>query len=432
MSGIVGVVTDKQIHAANSIIYGAYALQHRGQINTGVALLEYHQLYVRKGSGQINALFPDNVSMNIPGDRGLAHVKYGEYAKYDVEQPIMPKEYKIDGMQCLISIDGNILNPDFSLHGLVKALHNNLAEAKAYLAKLQGAFAGIYLDPYKMIAFRDPLGLKPICAGKFVHGYIVASETCAIDACGADLIRPLENGEMLVIQNGKIEFHRYCALLPKKKCIFELVYTSRPDSHFDGLSVYQARSKMGQILYEECPTAADIVMGAPDSGLIAAVGYAEASKIPYKDGIIKNRYVGRTFLTTDENERKTDIFIKLNPIKEVLKNQRVILVDDSIVKGSTTKRTIRMLKNAGAKEVHVRISSPVLRFPCNLSMDTPRTEELIAYQRSVEEVRQIINADSLYYISMEGLKSACQGMDFCDHCFSGDYPIKEYEADLWE
>lgn len=431
MSGIVGVCTDKLVGAAHPIIYGTYALQHRGQVSIGVALLDYNQLFVRKGSGQINALFPDNISMNIPGDSGLGHVKYGEYLKYDIEQPIMPKEYKINGVNCLIALDGNILNKDFSLHKMVRALNASLQEGKEYLSKLQGAFSGIYLDPYKMIGFRDPVGLKPICAGKFNHGYMLASETCAIDSMGGELIRPLDNGEIVIVQNNEIEFHRYTEKVPKKKCIFELVYTSRPDSYFDGTSVYQARNRMGQILYEECPTEADIVMGAPDSGLIAAVGYAEASKIPYKDGIIKNRYVGRTFLTTDENERKTDIFIKLNPIKEVLKDKEIILVDDSIVKGSTTKRTIQMLKNAGCKKVHVRISSPILKHSCNLSMDTPDASELMAYNRDVEEIRKSINADSLYYISMKGLLKACGQDEFCDNCFTGNYPIEPYQEDLW-
>ncbi|NLJ94235.1 MAG: amidophosphoribosyltransferase [Clostridiaceae bacterium] len=431
MSGIVGVSTDKSVVAAHPIIYGVYALQHRGQVNTGVALLDNNQLVVRKGSGQINALFPDNISMNIPGDRGLGHVKYGEYLQYDIEQPILPKEYKINGTNCLITIDGNILNKDFSLHDLALALNSSLQTGKEYLSKLQGAFAGVYLDPYKMIGFRDPVGLKPLYAGKFDHGYILASETCAIDSTGADLIQSVDNGEMVVIQKDKIDFYRYTEKLPKKKCIFELVYISRPDSYFDGLSVYQARSQMGKILYEEYPTSADIVMGAPDSGLIAAVGYAEESKIPYKDGIIKNRYVGRTFLTTDESERKTDIFIKFNPIKEVLRDKEIVLVDDSIIKGSTIKRTIKMLRNAGAKKIHVRISSPILRFPCNLSMDIPNVNDLMAHQKDVEEIRQEINADSLYYLSMEGLLKACGQDDFCDHCFTNNYPIKPYEEGLW-
>lgn len=423
MSGIVGVTTDRYGNAAHYIIYGLYALQHRGQVNTGVVLLDSNQLVMKKGSGQINSLFPDNISMNLPGDRGLGHVKYGEYRKYDIEQPILPKEYDINGVNCMISLDGNILNPDFSLYKLTKALNSSLAEGKAYLSKLQGAFAGIYMDPYKMIGFRDPYGLKPICAGRLNEGYILASETCAIDSCGADLVRALDLGEMVVIQDKKIDFYKYSEQKTKKSCVFELVYIARPDSYLEDVSVYRARNRMGQKLFEEYPTDGDIVMGAPDSGLIAAIGYAEASQIPYKDGIIKNRYIGRTFLTTNEEERLKDIYIKLNPVKEVLRDQRIILIDDSIIKGSTSRRTVKMLREAGAKEVHVRISSPMYRYTCNLSMDVPQEEALMAHNKTCEQIRKEIGADSLYYLSYEGLLEACKGSEFCDHCITGNYPI---------
>ncbi|HHT24474.1 MAG TPA: amidophosphoribosyltransferase [Clostridiaceae bacterium] len=424
MSGIVGVTTERHGTAAHYLIYGLYALQHRGQVNTGVCLLDSNQLIIKKGSGQINSLFPDNISMNIPGDRGVGHVKYGEYRKYDIEQPILPKEYDINGTKCLLSLDGNILNPDFSLYNLAKALYSSLAEGKEYLNKLRGAFAGIYMDAYKMIGFRDQYGLKPLCVGKLNDGYIIASETCAIDSCRADFIRSLDIGEIVVVQGDKLNFHLYSKNTQRKSCIFELIYVARPDSYLDGLSVYKARNQMGRLLYEECPTEGDIVMGAPDSGLIAAIGYAEASRIPYKDGIIKNRYIGRTFLTTNEEERLTDIYIKLNPVKEVLKDKRIILIDDSIIKGSTSTRTVKMLREAGAKEVHVRISAPMYRYSCNLSMDVPDAEALMSYNRTCEEIREKIGADSLYYLSHEGLLEACGGdNNFCDHCITGNYPI---------
>ncbi len=425
MSGIVGVVTPGSQRASNLLLYGLYALQHRGQVNTGMAMLDYNKVVVKKGTGLINGVFPDDVPINLPGDRGLGHVKYGEYKNYDTHQPILPKEFTIRGVNCLISVDGNILNRDFNLYPLTLNLSGALVSAKSYLNTLHGAFAGVYLDRYKMIGFRDPLGLKPICVGKLDDGYVIASETCALDSTGATFIKDLEPGEMVVIKDNQVEFHQYNQRLQKKKCLFEYIYVARPDSYFDQVSIYNARSNMGRNLYHECPAEADIVMGAPDSGLIAAIGYAEASKIPYKDGIIKNRYIGRTFINPDDSTRTKDIFIKLNPIKEVLKDKRVVLVDDSIVRGSTSKRTIEMLKEAGAKEVHVRIAAPMVRHSCDLALDMPDSSKLVAHDRDAEEIRAYIGADSLHFLSLEGLKDACQGADYCDRCFTGVYPIQE-------
>lgn len=425
MSGIVGVVTPGSSVASNLLLYGLYALQHRGQVNTGMAMLDHNKLVVKKGTGLINGVFPDDIAINLPGDRGLGHVKYGEYKNFDTQQPILPKEFTIRGVNCLISVDGNILNRDFNLYPLTLNLSGALVSAKAFLNTLHGAFAGIYLDRYKMIGFRDPLGLKPICVGKLDEGYVIASETCALDSTGATFIKDLEPGEMVVIKDNQLEFHQYNKRLQKKKCLFEYIYVARPDSYFDQVSIYNARSNMGRNLYHEYPTEADIVMGAPDSGLIAAIGYAEASKIPYKDGIIKNRYIGRTFINPDDKTRTKDIFIKLNPIKEVLKGKRVVLVDDSIVRGSTSQRTIRMLKEAGAKEVHVRIAAPMVRHSCDLSLDMPDSSKLIAHDRDAEDICTWIGADSLRFLSLEGLKDACQGTDYCDRCFSGIYPIQE-------
>lgn len=425
MSGIVGVVSTDQQNVSNLILYGLYALQHRGQVNTGMALLDNNRLAVKKGSGLISDVFPDDISLDLPGDRGLGHVKYGEYKKYDVQQAILPKEYEIRGVRCLVSVDGNVLNEGFGLHQLTSHLSGPVESSAAFLNRLRGAFSGIYLDKYKMIGFLDQYGLKQLCVGKLDHGYIIASETCAIDSTGAMLIKCLDPGEMVVIRGNQLEFLHYDINTPKRRCLFEYVYIARPDSYIDGVSIYNARYAMGINLFHECPTEADIVMGAPDSGLIAALGFSEASNIPYKDGIIKNRYIGRTFINPDEKTRTKDIFIKLNPIKEVLKNKRVVLVDDSIVRGSTSRRTIRMLKEAGAKEVHVRVASPMVKHSCNLSMDLPDVEKLIAYNRDLDEIRDFIGADSLYYLSLEGLKNACRNVPFCDSCFTGDYPIKD-------
>ncbi|MDO4778323.1 MAG: amidophosphoribosyltransferase [Tissierellia bacterium] len=422
MSGIVGVVREKDLKASNLILYGLYALQHRGQANAGIGMIDGNEMVIKKGTGQVTSVFRDDVEFSLPGSRGIGHVKYGEYKDFDKEQPILPNQYEIKGQKCLIALDGNIHNSDFSIYEMTKSMTGSISGIKDYLKGLRGAFGGIYLDRYKMIGFRDPWGFKPICVGKIDDGFIIASETCAIDSCGGILIKMLEKGEMVVIKNGKAEFFKYHDM-PKKSCLFEMIYVSRPDSYMDSVSIYKSRNNMGKILFEENPTDADIVMGAPDSGLIAAIGYAEASKIPYKDGIIKNRYVGRTFITPDDDTRTKDIFIKLNPIKEVLKDKKVILVDDSIVRSSTIKRTVKMLKEAGAKEVHVRISAPMVKYTCNLSLDLPDKDSLIASKMDVEQIRERIGADSLYYISLEGLKRACEDMEVCDHCFTGNYPI---------
>lgn len=431
MSGIVGVIRDGEYSAANLILYGLYALQHRGQETAGIGMIEGNEIHVKKGTGIVSSIFRENVLSSLPGNRGLGHVKYGEYIDYDKRQPILPEEFKIRGQSCLLAVDGNILNKDFSLYEMARNLSGHLDGAKKYLSSLRGAFSGIYLDRYKMIAFRDQQGLKPICVGRLEDGYIFASETCAIDSCGATLVKMLEMGEMAVVKNQSIAFSKYEELEERKACLFEMIYISRPDSYMDNISIYKARHKIGQRLFYENPTEADIVMGAPDSGLVAAIGYAEASKIPYKDGIIKNRYVGRTFINSNDDMRIKDLFIKLNPIREVLKDKRVILVDDSIVRGSTSKRTIKMLKDAGAKEVHVRISSPPVRYTCNLSLDSPDQEKLIAHNKTIEELREYIGADSLYFLSLEGLKEASGDGGFCDHCFTGKYPIEvNYEINL--
>lgn len=424
MSGIVGVTRESQYSAANLLLYGLYALQHRGQETAGIGVLEGNEIHIKKGTGIVSSIFREDVLSSLPGNRGVGHVKYGEYLDYDFRQPILPEEFKIRGQSCLLALDGNVLNKDFSLFEMAKALSGSIEQTKEYLSKLKGSFAGIYLDRYKMVAFRDQVGLKPICVGRFEDGYIFASETCAIDSCGATLVKMLDKGEIAIARGGNLNFEMYSHLPDKKACLFEMIYISRPDSYMDSVSVYQARNKMGQELYYENPTDADIVMGAPDSGLVAAIGYAEASKIPYKDGIIKNRYVGRTFINSNDDSRTKDIFIKLNPIAEVLRGKRVILVDDSIVRGSTSRRTIKMLKDAGAEEVHVRISSPPVTETCNLSLDSPDKNKLIAHNMSIEELRDHIGADSLYFLSLEGLKKSCGDSGFCDHCFTGNYPIE--------
>ncbi len=425
MSGIVGVVLNQDDSVANLLLYGLYALQHRGQANSGMATINHNRIMIKKGTGQINEVFQRDLSDDLPGSRGLGHVKCGDYRKFEIDEYSVPQEFSHKGIDCLMVIDGVFTNKNHSLKTMAEKLMGKTINSKDYLKELSGAFAGIYLDRFKMVAFRDPLGLKPICIGKLDDGYIIASETCAIDSCKGTLIRMLKPGEVVIVKNNELEFFSYIDNPKSRACLFEYVYISRPDSYLNNISIYNTRHTMGKILYDEHKTKGDIVMGAPDSGLISAIGYAEASGIPYKDGIIKNRYIGRTFINPDDSLRTKDLFIKLNPIKEVLKNQRVILVDDSIVRGSTVKRTIKMLKEAGAKEVHVRIASPMVIKGCDLSYNIPDEESLIAHHMDLETIKNYIGADSLYFLSIKGLKKACGNIKCCDYCFSGNHPIRE-------
>src|SRR5690554_1727942 len=278
-----------------------------------------------------------------------------------------------------------------------------------------------------IVAARDPHGIKPLSIGKIGEDYIIASETCAFDTIGADFIRDVKPGEVVVVDKDGL---KTISDSPKKRslCIFELIYLARPDSIIDDRSVYLARFEAGKQLFRELDTKADIVIGAPDSGIVAAIGYAEASGIPYAEGIIKNRYIGRTFIEPTQEIREQGVRIKLNALKENIKGKSLILVDDSIVRGTTIKRTVEMLKNAGAKEVHVRISSPPVIHSCHLGVDTPSEEHLISSYMDIEEIRKEIGADSLYFISLEGLiKAAGEENGFCRGCFTGNYPVDKVE-----
>jgi len=280
-----------------------------------------------------------------------------------------------------------------------------------------------------LIAIRDSHGIRPLSIGKIGDDFIFSSETCAIECIGGEFIRDCEPGEIAIVDNNGF---RSEMLLSEKRalCIFELVYLARPDSYIDNRYVYSSRFNAGEILYAECPTKADIVIGAPDSGTVAAIGYAKRSKIPYTEGIIKNRYIGRTFIEPTQDIREEGVRIKLNPLTSNIKDKDLILVDDSIVRGTTIKRTVEMLRNAGAKSVHVRIASPPVKYSCFLGVDTPNEENLIANYLTVEEIRKAINADSLYFISLSGLVEAAGGNNgFCKGCFSGEYPIERSKGE---
>lgn len=444
MSGVIGVYSKENENVSSIIYYGLYALQHRGQISSGIAVNNNGFVDYVKDMGLVNEVFNNETINRLRGNIALGHVRYAASfeAKDKVNAQPLVVGYKKGALG--IVLDGSIVNfrklrdqmedmgsifqTDLDtevIANLIARYHKddfNEAIVRT-LEEVNGSYAMIAMTNDRMIAARDPHGIKPLSIGKLGDDYIFASETCAFDTIGAEFIRDVEPGEIVMVDNDGLStvssFSQKRAL-----CLFELVYLARPDSTIDDKSVYISRLEAGKQLYKELPTRADIVIGAPDSGIVAAIGYAEGSGIPYAEGIIKNRYVGRTFIEPSQAIREQGVRIKLNALKENIRGKSLILVDDSIVRGTTIKRTVEMLKNAGAKEVHVRISSPPVVHTCYLGVDTPSEENLISSKMNVDEIKEQIGADSLYFISLEGLVKVVGGENgFCKGCFNGDYPV---------
>lgn len=445
MSGVVGIYSKERNNVSQIIYYGLYALQHRGQISSGIAVNNNGFVDYFKDLGLVHEVFPKEVMERLRGNIAIGHVRYafeGEGKNITNAQPLVVG-YKRGALA--LAHDGSIVNfhklrdeledtgaifqSDLDtevIANLLAKYHKeelNDAVIKA-LDKIIGSYGLIMMTNDRIIGARDPHGIKPLSLGKIGDDYILASETCAFDTMGAEFIRDIEPGEIVVIDENGI---KTISNKPKKRhlCLFELIYFARPDSKVDGSSIYLSRIEAGRQLARESKVEADIVIGAPDSGIVAAIGYAEESKIPYAEGIIKNRYVGRTFIQPTDELREQGVKIKLNVLKENIEGKKIILVDDSIVRGTTIKRTVEMLRNAGAKEIHVKISSPPVTHSCHLGMDTPSENNLLAANMTVEEMNELIGADSLYYISLDGLLKAAGGENgFCKGCFTGRYPIE--------
>lgn len=445
MSGIVGIFSAEKNHVSPVIYYGLYALQHRGQVSTGMAVNNNGFIDYIKDLGLIHEVVSKESLERFRGNIAIGHVRYAAQfeAKNKVNAQPLVVGYRRGALA--IAMDGSIVNfrslrdemedsgsifqTDLDtevIAALIAKYHkDDLSEAMIKsLKEVRGSYAIVAMTSERMVAARDPHGIKPLSIGKLDGDYMIASESCAFDAVGADFVRDVEPGEIIVIDKDGLK-SIYKESAKRSLCIFELVYLARPDSIMDEKSVYMARFEVGKRLYREFPeTEADIVIGAPDSGIVAAIGYAEASGIPYAEGMIKNRYVGRTFIEPTQEIREQGVRIKLNPLKENIRGKRLVLVDDSIVRGTTMKRTVEMLKNAGAKEVHVRIASPPVMHSCHLGVDTPSEENLISSRMGISEVAEEIGADSLYFISLEGLVAATGGDNgFCKGCFSGSYPV---------
>ena len=299
--------------------------------------------------------------------------------------------------------------------------------------KMKGAYSLVIMSPRKLIGARDPYGFKPLCIGKRDNAYILASETCALDTIGAEFVRDVEPGEIVTISPDKGIESDKSMCLPRKqhgRCIFEYIYFARPDSRIDGVSVYHSRIMAGRFLAMDSPVEADLVVGVPESGNCAALGYSMQSGIPYGQAFVKNTYVGRTFIKPGQKSRESSVQVKLNAVKEAVAGKRIIMIDDSIVRGTTSDRIVRMLREAGAKEVHMRVSSPPFLYPCYFGTDVPAREQLIAYERSVEDICKIIGADSLGYLKMERLEEMAEGLEICKGCFTGQYPLTPPEEDI--
>ena len=450
--GIFGIVGKEKANVASSVYYGLYALQHRGQESAGIVVNDSGVFKTYKDSGLVNEVFDATTLDRLGlGNMALGHVRYGTLnTKERINaEPIVVNHVK---GRLAIATAGTLVNADeikheLEMQGMIFHTSSD-AEVISYVItkerissssieeavsramdKLDGGYCMLLMSPRKMIAVRDPHGLHPLCYGQCDNGqYVIASETCALDSVGATFIRELEPGEILVFSDEGIKsIKEHCGKYPEALCVFEYVYTARPDSVICGCSVHEARKRAGALLAKAHPVEADVVVGVPDSGLDAAIGYAHESGIPYGIGLIKNKYIGRTFIAPGQSVREDKVKIKLNPVSSTVKGKRVVLVDDSIVRGTTCARIVRLLRNAGATEVHLRSSAPPFLNPCYYGTDIDSKDSLIACSHTVEEIAKITGCDTLGYLRLEdvtklGESGTCKG--YCTACFDGKYPTK--------
>jgi len=446
--GVFGIYDPSNEYDVANLTYVAlYALQHRGQQSAGIAVNKDGKLICQRDDGLAGEVF-NEMSLNyLQGNYAIGHVRYGtsEDEGRENAQPIVCKYYKGHiGIACNgIAINEADLRAEMEENGAM--FHtNSIAELFAYMIahermnepttdlaissvmnRISGAYSMLVLCSNKLIAVRDPKGFRPLCIGKKGNAYIFASESCAIEAVGGEFLRDVLPGEIVVAnENGLISHTDKCGQ-KSSLCIFEYIYNARPDSVIDGQSVHFSRVEAGRCLARRYPIDADIVFGIPESGLDAALGYSRESGIPYTIGFVRNRYIGRTFIQTKQSERENLVKLKLNPIRSVVEGKRVVIVDDSIVRGTTTANPIRMIREAGAKEIHIRIASPPYINPCYFGTDIHSRDKLIAYRMSVEEICKTLGADSLGYLSVNDLKKIVPDskLDFCDACFTGNYPL---------
>lgn len=451
--GVFGIYDFDGKSVASTIYYGLFALQHRGQESCGIAVSETDgpkgKVTSYKDMGLVNEVFTQENLESMKGDIGVGHVRYstaGESTRENaqplvlnyvkgtlalahngnlINAPELKKDLEYTGAIFQTTIDSEVI----AYHIARERLNSKSAEeaVRRAAAKLQGAYSLVVMSPRKLIGARDPFGFKPLCIGRRDHAYIITSETCALETIGAKFVRDVLPGEVVTISpEGGIQSDTSLCL-PKgqeARCIFEYIYFARPDSHIDGVSVYASRIKAGRCLARDSAVEADLVVGVPESGNAAALGYALESGIPYGTAFVKNGYVGRTFIKPKQSSRESSVRVKLNVLAEAVKGKRIIMIDDSIVRGTTSDRIVNMLKEAGATEVHVRISSPPFLWPCYFGTDIPEREQLIAYNRTIDEIRDVIGADTLAYLDVDRLQEMVDDLPICKGCFTGKYPME--------
>ena len=444
---------------ASTIYYGLFALQHRGQESCGIAVSDTDgpkgKVLSSKDMGLLNEAFTPEILEKLKGDIGVGHVRYStagsstrenaqplvlNYVKGTlglahngnlINAPELRRELEYTGAIFQTTIDSEVI----AYHIARERLNSKTVEEAVGRAmkKLKGAYSLIVMSPRKLIGARDPFGFRPLCIGKRDHAYILASETCALDTIGAEFVRDVQPGEIVTISPEKGIESDTSMCLPSRehaRCVFEYIYFARPDSYFDGMSVYNSRILAGKFLAMDSPVEADLVVGVPESGNCAALGYSLQSGIPYGQAFVKNGYVGRTFIKPKQKNRESSVQVKLNALKEAVEGKRIIMIDDSIVRGTTSDRIVHMLRKAGAKEVHMRVSSPPFLWPCYFGTDVPAREQLIAYNRSVEQICKVIGADSLGYLREERLSEIVEGRGICTGCFTGKYPLEPPKEDI--
>ena len=448
--GVFGIYDLDGGNIAPSIYYGLTSLQHRGQESCGMAVSrtdgERGNVQFHKDLGLVSEVLRKDVVHNMNGDIGIGHVRYSTTGESVAEnaQPLVLSYIK---GSLALAHNGNLVNTEalkweliqtgaifhtttdsevIAFHIARERVHSATVEEAVHktVEKIRGGYALVIMSPRKLIGARDPYGLKPLCLGKRDNAYVLASESCALTSVGAEFIRDIEPGEIVTITKNGLKSSK---LTEKKKhahCVFEYIYFARLDSTMDGVKIYDARIRGGKSLAKSYPVEADLVVGVPDSGLVAAKGYSEYSGIPYGMAFHKNSYVGRTFIKPKQSQRESSVKIKLNVIEEVVRGKRIVMVDDSIVRGTTCANIIKMLKKAGAKEVHVRISSPPFLHPCYFGTDVPSNDQLIAHSHTTEQIREMIGADSLGYMQTDYLEGMAGGLPLCKACFDGNYPME--------
>lgn len=448
--GVFGIYSKegKEIPPAYACYNGLLALQHRGQESCGIAVNDRGVISYFKDMGLVSEVFSDSILNRLNGQIALSHVRYSTSGD-SVRENAQPLVMRYIKGTLAIAHNGNLTNA----HELRRELEKNGcifqttidSEVIAYMIarerigaasieeavframqKIEGSFSLLVMSPQKLIAVRDPNGFRPLCMGKIGEDIVFASESCALDAAGAEFVRDVEPGELIAAGPSGLKYLYNKVPAQRSLCVFEYIYFARTDSKIDGLGVYESRKEAGRLLARQSPVEADVVIGVPESGIDAAIGYSEESGIPYQKGIVKNSYIGRTFIKPTQSERERSVRIKLNALESEVRGKRVVLLDDSIVRGTTSGRIVSMLKEAGAKEVHLRISSPPFLWPCYYGTDIPTKDELIAVQHTVKEIAEMNFADSLAFLSLDSLpvmlKGKCSG--YCDACFSGNYPTE--------